>query len=341
MMPCAVPIALFVVHAPVAPSFEAGRGTAGQMRHRPDIDGVRALAIALVVGYHAFPNRVPGGFVGVDVFFVISGFLITGLILNDRQLERFSLVKFYARRIRRIFPALILVLAASFVLGWMLLAPPEFTSLTRNVAGGPAFAVNFTLFQEAGYFDSAAVYKGGARYRAHGCSAAFRDHNSSVPGWRALLPTFGTYLLISSRTSLVNDKGLSNRGLVWLGLISYPLYLWHWPLLTFARITESGNPSRPLIFLCVIVSVVLAWLTYVFVEGPIRFGRPTVFKVASLIGLMATLGSIAFITISAETFGVSTLHARRHDPRDISLAKVDMQKEWRLGTCMLGNVHDR
>src|ERR1700692_3760984 len=86
--------------------------------YRADIDGLRAISILLVVGYHAQPWLVPGGFVGVDVFFVISGFLITGIILRELEAGRFSPLKFYARRIRRIFPALIVVLAVTYLIGW-------------------------------------------------------------------------------------------------------------------------------------------------------------------------------------------------------------------------------
>src|SRR3981081_2082457 len=88
-------------------------------RYRPDIDGLRALAVMLVVNFHAFPEAMPGGFIGVDIFFVISGFLITGIIKRELDQQRFSLLAFYNRRIRRIFPALIVVLGATLVLGFL------------------------------------------------------------------------------------------------------------------------------------------------------------------------------------------------------------------------------
>src|ERR1700761_5638412 len=92
-------------------------------RYRPDIDGLRAIAVLAVVFYHGFPDVLSGGFVGVDIFFVISGFLITGIIARDLSENRFSLVGFYTRRIRRIFPALIVVLAVVLVLGWRWMLP--------------------------------------------------------------------------------------------------------------------------------------------------------------------------------------------------------------------------
>jgi peptidoglycan/LPS O-acetylase OafA/YrhL len=87
-------------------------------KYRPDVDGLRAIAVMLVLNFHAFPDAMPGGFIGVDVFFVISGFLITGIITRELELGRFSLIGFYNRRIRRIFPALIVVLGATLILGW-------------------------------------------------------------------------------------------------------------------------------------------------------------------------------------------------------------------------------
>src|SRR5277367_6647834 len=94
--------------------------------YRPDIDGLRAVAVSAVLCYHAFPKALPGGFVGVDVFFVISGFLITGIILEGLQTGRFTFAHFYARRVRRIFPALLVVLVTSLLVGWVFLFPIDF-----------------------------------------------------------------------------------------------------------------------------------------------------------------------------------------------------------------------
>ena len=124
--------------------------------YRPDIDGMRALAVLAVVGYHAAPGVIKGGYVGVDVFFVISGFLISSIILSEREAGSFSLVGFYGRRIRRLFPALALVLAATWLLGWFYLLPHEFRALGKHMAAGAAYFINFTLKRESGYFDVAA-----------------------------------------------------------------------------------------------------------------------------------------------------------------------------------------
>jgi peptidoglycan/LPS O-acetylase OafA/YrhL len=127
--------------------------------YRQDIDGLRALAVLAVIAFHAFPGRISGGFVGVDVFFVISGYLITCIIYKEIIAGKFSVVNFYARRIRRIFPALICVLLASLALGWLVLFPEEYARLAIHVVGGAFFFSNFLLWSEAGYFDVAAHSK--------------------------------------------------------------------------------------------------------------------------------------------------------------------------------------
>ena len=132
---------------------------AASLRYRPDIDGLRAFAVLAVAGFHAFPDLVPGGFVGVDVFFVISGYLICSLILRDLNQNRFSFPHFYSRRIRRIFPALIVVLAFALVFGLYALTPDEYRNLGKHVYSGALFISNITLWQEAGYFDAEAQAK--------------------------------------------------------------------------------------------------------------------------------------------------------------------------------------
>ena len=122
-------------------------------QYRPDIDGLRAIAVMLVLNYHAFPHALPGGFVGVDVFFVISGFLITDIIARELGEKRFSLPGFYARRIRRIFPALIVVLAALLVLGWLWMLPAAYAQLGSDVFASAAFSANIALLLQSGYFD--------------------------------------------------------------------------------------------------------------------------------------------------------------------------------------------
>src|SRR5689334_18780640 len=127
--------------------------------YRPDIDGLRAVAVVFVLIFHAFPSVLRNGFVGVDVCFVISGFLISGVILNDLRRDRFSYIDFYARRIRRIFPALTVVLTACLGIGYFIAFPDEFRSLAKHVVAAAAFVSNLVLWRESGYFDTASDNK--------------------------------------------------------------------------------------------------------------------------------------------------------------------------------------
>jgi peptidoglycan/LPS O-acetylase OafA/YrhL len=128
-------------------------------KYRADIDGLRALAVLSVIGFHAFSFLNKGGFIGVDIFFVISGFLISTIIFDSLERDSFSFVEFYIRRIKRIFPALLLVLTASFIFGWFVLLPDEYKQLGQHIAGGAGFVSNFILWNESGYFDNAAITK--------------------------------------------------------------------------------------------------------------------------------------------------------------------------------------
>jgi peptidoglycan/LPS O-acetylase OafA/YrhL len=128
-------------------------------KYRPDIDGLRAIAILSVVSFHAFPLLVNGGFIGVDIFFVISGFLISTIIIGSLEGGGFSFAEFYVRRINRIFPALILVMIACLLFGWFALVAAEYKQLGKQIAGGAGFVANFLFLNESGYFDGAADTK--------------------------------------------------------------------------------------------------------------------------------------------------------------------------------------
>ena len=127
--------------------------------YRPDIDGLRAFAVLSVVLYHAFPKEVRGGYVGVDIFFVISGFLISSILFAEMTEGHFSFTTFYGRRIRRIFPALAVCLAAVLAYGFVLLTPSELAQLGKHVFFGAGFLSNIALWSESGYFDGAATFK--------------------------------------------------------------------------------------------------------------------------------------------------------------------------------------
>ncbi len=364
-------------------------------KYRPDIDGLRAIAVLSVVGFHAF--GVMGGFTGVDIFFVISGFLISTIIFENLEKKTFSFNEFYQRRIRRIFPSLLLVLVVCLVFGWFVLYPDEYGQLGKHVASGAGFISNLVLWSESGYFDVVAEKKPLLhlwslgieeqfyffwpifgwllwKFRTHflwmaiviasisfglnvwlvsadsiatfyspltrfwellagGCiaymglfnkelltpvkrnanlfsiiglvmvfvSVSLLSKDMAFPGWWAALPVIGTSLLIvSGPDSWVSRKVLSIRVLVWFGLISFPLYLWHWPLLTFVRILSDH--SRVLIITSVITSVLLAWLSYRFIERPIRYGKNQTAKTVALLVMMVLVAVCGFITYKATGF---------------------------------------
>jgi peptidoglycan/LPS O-acetylase OafA/YrhL len=407
--------------------------TASQLGYRPDIDGLRAIAVLAVIGFHAFPAWIRGGFVGVDVFFVISGYLISTILLAGMAHGSFRFSQFYIRRIRRIFPSLIVVLLACMVAGWFLLFSFEYKALGKHVAGSAAFVSNFVLWNEAGYFDKAAatkpllhiwslgieeqfyivwplllylVWKRKAATLAllvllfafsftfnvmssdqaadfyspltrfwelmagavlaylslhwEDLAGLFRklprpalqiigagvapksitrnvtavmglllivaavlavDETRKFPGWWALLPVVGTYLMIASGPyAWINNKLLATRGLVAIGLISYPLYLWHWPLLSFIRIVNGTAPSTAAAALAVLLSFVLAWLTYWLVEKPIRFGKSAPVKAAALLVVMAAIGSAGYFTYAEGGFSF-----RNPDAEDLVAAAQDFE----------------
>jgi peptidoglycan/LPS O-acetylase OafA/YrhL len=364
-----------------------------KLSYRPDIDGLRAIAVLVVVFFHAFPAWLPGGFVGVDVFFVISGFLISSLIFKDLKAGEFSLTDFYSRRIRRIFPALITVLASVLAIGWIVSFQEEFRLLCKHIAAGALFVSNVALYREDGYFDSISELKPllhlwslaieeqfyilwpltvALAYRWKkvawliiavatgsfalniwqvntnptaafflpftrfwelmlGCALAYRAQNAHAkhnisgfaglvllglgvvycrkagfPGLWALLPTVGACLLIHSGPSAwVNRKILSHPAMVGVGLISYPLYLWHWPLLSFARILYSEPPWTLLLSL-VVLSVLLSWATYQWIEKTVRFSLRHQIPSFSLAGAMTVvvgLSGVSFARIHTQTNG--------------------------------------
>jgi len=371
-----------------------------QTNYRADIDGLRAIAVVMVVVFHAFPSQLGGGFIGVDIFFVISGFLITNILINGLKENKFDLVNFYCRRIQRIFPALIVVLAACFTFGWFNLLADEYKQLGKHIGGGASFSSNFILLSESGYFDASSISKpllhlwslaieeqfyllwpvllwigwrlhlnlafvtlflfcfsfltnlytlqflaGGAplfylpqnrfwelmlggllAYQPQFFSkqlkglvfpasleiknalsiaglglvalgALFISEHSMYPGYWALIPTAGVFLIISAGPDAwINRKFLSHPAVVWVGLISFPLYLWHWPILSFLHIISVDEPSNLYKSMGLLFSLLLAVCTYYFVEKFFRFGPVSLIKVFILIALLSTIGFVGYNT---------------------------------------------
>ena len=363
------------------------------------------------MAFHAFPTAVPGGFVGVDIFFVISGYLISGIILDDLRNGSFTFSGFYVRRIRRIFPALALVLAFALLAGWLILLPFDYRRLGAHTAAGAGFVSNFLLWHESGdYFDRAAelkpllhlwslgieeqyyliwplllfllrarvrlilwtilavavlsfaanailvtrrpsaafylpqcrfwelmigsciaylrIYRADAldrflaKFGATGVSRISLLKNLAAvvgslliavalivltelyafPGWWALLPTLGSALLIAAGPDTwINRRILAHPIPVYVGLISYPLYLWHWPLLVYALIWNGAPTPASTRVAAMGVALLLASLTFHFVEKKIRrvrFERAPRAPQAALVAVVAVLGIYGLLVLN-------------------------------------------
>lgn len=336
------------------------------MQYRREIDGLRALAVLPVMLFHAGFSLFGGGFVGVDVFFVISGFLITTILLTEIRSGTFSLLTFYERRARRILPPLFLVMALCLPIAWLWLVPSDMKDFAQSLVAVSFFSSNLLFWQEAGYFQTAAEFKpllhtwslaveeqyymlfpllllflfrfcrqwigvaliglgllslASAQWGVrHAPDAAFFllparawellvgsllafwvarrtvpltvllaqassalglllliyaifvfDKSTPFPGLQALVPTLGTALIILGATPrTIVGRLLGSRLLVGIGLVSYSAYLWHQPLFAFVRHIKP-EASQPEIFLALILtSLVLAYLSWRFVERPFR-----------------------------------------------------------------------
>ena len=376
-----------------------------ELGFRKDINGLRALAVLGVVAFHADRALVPGGFAGVDVFFVISGFLISRIILSECAAGHFSLTMFYAKRARRILPALILVVSLVWIVGWFRAAPTQFRDIGGGLLGNSYFTVNFWLLRLAGvtgYFGADSSTKPllhlwslsieeqfylvwsvlllalfslarkllpwvvvgifvvsltacviltpidpiGAFYLpwtrawelALGALIAYREvfllqalpyparkvanigaglgvalmlgafflmsEAQPFPGWRAAIPTAGCALVIANPRSLAGEIALGNRVAGFFGVISYPLYLWHWPLFAFAHIWPGVIPTPAVMFMLAAVAVVLATLTYRLIEAPVAdLFRRRPFAIAfALVAMLAATGVVGRVTYDAKGF---------------------------------------
>ena len=348
--------------------------------YRPDIDGLRALAILPVVFFHAGIAFFPGGFVGVDIFFVISGYLITNILLKDIGKQEFSVVQFYNRRIRRIFPALFFVLFSSTVFALWILLPSELENFGESLTAASLFYSNYHFMFDSNYFSAAAetkpllhmwslaveeqfyiifpiflylitkyaprnfgyivlgvfifsllfsvflvaktpdyaFYSTAARAwelmvgsliaifprsiklksqavhilslsgLAMICYSVFFFSDSTVfPGFNALFPCFGAALIlytgnISKQTFV--SKLLSNPAFRFIGLISFSLYLWHWPILVYYQMYSTTPLSNTEVLTIIIASILLATLSWKFVEEPFRTNKRWLGKFPLFIG---------------------------------------------------------
>ncbi|AGF78961.1 putative acyltransferase [Desulfocapsa sulfexigens DSM 10523] len=388
------------------------------MEYRREIDGLRSVAVFPVILFHAGFQLFGGGFVGVDVFFVISGYLITSIIITEKKKGTFSTINFYERRARRILPALFVVMLASLIPAWFLLTPKEMEDFSKSLITVPLFASNILFWQESGYFELANELKpllhtwslaveeqfyllyplfltlvwrlgkywlfgflfvilvislGSAEWGLiHDPVGAFYllptrgwelivgslaavytlykqsppsqtvlrdltgelfgivglllisyaiftfDETVSFPGFNAAFPTVGAALILlftSQRTWV--GKLLGSRVLVGLGLISYSTYLWHQPLFVFARYYFRSKPSNNTIFILILSSVILAYLSYRYVETPFRkkdlINRNKIFS-------YSILGSMFFVVLGVIIMNTQGFSSRK--PQNIQWASL-------------------
>lgn len=365
-------------------------GKVTELTYRPDIDGLRALAVLSVIFYHVGFAGFEGGFVGVDVFFVISGYLITRNIASEMQKGTFSFAKFYLRRARRLFPALFLTLAVSFAIGVVILAPYHQAEFAQSLVFSIIPVSNIYFWQHAGYFSSDAIVKpllhtwslsveeqfylvwpgllillfamrkswlslvilllAGGGSLAYAEIKLASDHNgvffltqyrifefiagilcvwlvnhrpknkfiqelslasgltliffavffyssgTTFPGINAMPPVFGAMLVIYAGAPHLLGRLLINRVVVSIGLISYSLYLVHWPLLVFLTYQMEGKWYMP--YAVVFWSFILATLMYFYVEMPFRKHNPSSVIIKTKSFVLMSVG-LSFILMAA------------------------------------------
>ena len=394
------------------------------MNYRSEIDGLRALAVIPVIFFHAGFNTFSGGFVGVDVFFVISGYLITSIIVNDIENKNFSIISFYERRARRILPALFLVMLACLPFAWMWMVPIQLKDFSQSMIAVSLFASNFLFWRESGYFDAAAEEKpllhtwslaveeqyylifpifllmmwGLGKNKVFwliiilataslifsewswrntpsanfflaptrawelfaGSIAAFivkkrgvqkssilsslglgaiilaifaYDKTTPFPSFYTLLPILGVCLIIiyGDRATLTG-KLLSTKALVGIGLISYSAYLWHQPLFAFARIRSLSHPSDYFMLLLCFVSILLAYISWKYVEKPFRnknkFKRIQIlfFSITGII-FFTSIGTLGHLGVIESKFNSIEIKNWRDENECVVSKKTDVSKK--------------
>lgn len=377
------------------------------MKHRTDIDGLRAIAVLPVILFHAGYAWLPGGFVGVDVFFVISGYLICSIILREMKQQRFSFLRFYERRARRILPALLVVLFTTLLAGYFFLLPDEYATLSKATLAALAFVPNiyfentastyfgldiatqpllhtwslgieeqfyilfpglllllFSKFRKrtmkqalvvilvmsltanillAPDFTNYAFYMIPTRAwellagvmlaiglvpQVRGKLAAnlisitglalivgtmlLLDEHAVFPGINAVYPVLGTVMVLHGNTHVKTAVTwlLSRRPLVWIGLVSYSLYLWHWPVTVYTGMITDSESSRLFI---IALSIALSALSYRYVES--RYRKPS----ERLPARRATgeLGTVGVLSAAGAIFVISGQGLAQRIPGEI------------------------
>ncbi len=427
-------------------------------KYRPEIDGLRAIAVLAVIFFHAHYSFFPGGFIGVDIFFVISGYLITSILLKALETDSFSLINFYERRIRRIIPALSFMMAVSVIVFAFVMPPYDYINVGESLLATAFFVSNLYFMRQEGYFDAPADIKPllhtwslaveeqfyvifpillitlfylGKRYsqKAHifptllfvffisfslalfwgaqsedklfslpfvpdklfgnatyasanfylffsrawelmagallsrfalrGCSLSplfkeflsflgllmiivsflFMDETFSFPGGAALPAVAGTMLFILSAQNAQTFAAriLSSRPFVWIGKISYSLYLWHWPIFVFAFYVSFNNISEIEKICLILLSFLISVFSYCYVEMPIR--RKTFLSSRSKL-FVAGIGSLIILAVGGASISFFNGYPQRIPQDALKYTKMLKDKHARQDECFSKTIED-
>jgi peptidoglycan/LPS O-acetylase OafA/YrhL len=406
----------------------------GKSSHRNDIDGLRAIAVLLVVSFHTGVAAFNGGYVGVDIFFVISGYLLTGIIMREIDRDEFSILKFYDRRVRRIVPALVAMLLVCSIASYYFLLPKDLVHFGQSLSSALLSYSNIYFWTQTGYFKpsfakvllhtwslgveeqfylflpltllafrkkrswltwalaaaavislsiaqlliwrrnpDAAFYlpvsrawelligslialefvpsPKGRLWReiaaalgviSIALAACLYSPETPFPGLFAFLPCVGAALLLmtGSAEGTACSRLLSIRPLVFIGLISYSIYLWHWPLITFAKmggiqgVTDKGLSQKLAVF---VLSILLGWLSWRFVEQPFRRPGTGLFS-AHHYGTLLAAGCVVLAVAGACIF--TRGFPGRFSPTAARAGSyLDATEEMRIGTCFITSAN--
>jgi peptidoglycan/LPS O-acetylase OafA/YrhL len=382
----------------------------GATSYRPEIDGLRALAVLAVLFFHLGFSGFSGGFIGVDVFFTISGYLITRQIVVEMESGRFSLIRFYERRIRRLVPALLVMLAATLAVGAILYLPQNWAQVARSAASAAVFLSNISYWLQIDYFEGDAKARtllhtwslgieeqfyltypimilGSARwgrvwllrttvilaalsfvasvwmvsvsqstafyllpYRGWeflvgallaltmqgplrsifwrvaaswagffliAYSIYFYDDMTLFPGIAALLPCSGAVLFLLAGSDSPSGKILVTVPFVFVGRISYSIYLWHWPVIVFVNYATLGSLSVAQNFGLAIVSIFIGYLSWRFIEMPFR--TPKTYQTSRTVFFRSGMATIAVCVLAAVIYFAQGV-PQRFPPQTVKLA---------------------
>lgn len=363
------------------------------MTYRPDIDGLRAIAVSIVILFHFGVPGFTGGFVGVDVFFVLSGYLIGSIILHQLDNSRFSFINFYFRRIRRLFPVFVVVMLVTTIIAWHIMLPDDFGRYGKSLVASTVYLSNILFYETAGYFDVAShlkpllhtwslsaeeqfylvfpllawlVFKykrtylpgvllgltglsflAAVLYLPQDASAVFYlypfrawemflgvclatgifpsikqaklrgvlaltglllvvvpvfayEKSTPFPGLSALAPCLGAWLLLYTGREGEASLTFTHRLLVrptpvFIGKISYSLYLWHWPVFVLYMYRDPREPYLADILIMGVVTLAASVLSWKYIETPFREGRVMFSKKISSVYASTAIVSCMFI----------------------------------------------